>query len=303
MKTVGQIYFVVIIFALILLGGCQKQNPVQLRDDEVERQGLEVENASDVGVEPFDASASGDTTFFITTNRKFLGKLIVAGSEYDSPVEHHEASLARAVFYNRADPILFAGDTVGFRTIDAGIVSVDNLVLRSSAERLDLPGIPIDSIGLQYTLLNLDGLGGKGFRYFGDHTYQWKVTGGLFLPAFQETIKAPARLHVTAPVAGERLSLSRNLTVLWRGGGEVVRILISDFRTGKLPQPLLSLKLRNNGGQVILPARILQLLPRDRARLLFTVSSEESFAVHLNGYEDIILRSITSHSLVYSVIE
>jgi hypothetical protein len=293
-------YYVAVLGLLFLFSACERQNPVQLNDDDIQAQDIEIQNKS-IAIEPFDVSGSGTDGLFLTSERKFYGKVVVAGAEYDSPTEHHEASFAQAVFFSRTEPVIFNSDTVAYKAIDAGTVSIDNLSLHAEPVRLNLPGIPIDTIGTRYSLLNVDGVGGRGFQYFGGHGYQWDVSGSSSLPSFQTDIDAPANVHVFSPAAGESFSRTRNVQMKWRGGGDVMTILISDFQEGSRPKPLLQLRVKRNKGRLLLPRRILQLLPENRSRFLFTFSSETSSVTRLYSLyqESIAVRAVTTHSLVY----
>ncbi|HJW31374.1 MAG TPA: hypothetical protein VJ508_19230 [Saprospiraceae bacterium] len=299
MKRIAS-YYVAVLGLLFIFSACQHQNPVQLNDDDIQAQDIVVENKS-MSIEPLDASGSVTDGLILTSEKRFYGKIVVAGAEYDGPAEHHEASLAQAIFFSRTEPVIFNNDTIAYRAIGAGTVSVDNLSLRADPVRLNLPGIPIDTIGTGYSLLNVDGIGAHGFQYVGGHGYQWDVGGSSSLPSFHTDIDAPPNVHVFSPAAGESFSRTRNVQMKWRGGGQAVTILISDFREGSRPKPLLQLRVKKNKGRLLLPKRILQLLPENHSRFLFTFSSNTSFVMRLYSLyqENIAVTAVTTHSLVY----
>ena len=144
-------------------------------------------------------------------------------------------------------------------------------------------------------------MGGRGFRYFGGHEYQWDIGGSSSMSPFEVRIVAPDKIHILSPAAGELLSRSGNMLVKWRGGGEKVTLLISALQEGASLKPLFRLQMRRNKGRLLIPKRILQLLPEDRSRFLFTFCSESSSTVRLETLysEEITVKAITSHSLVY----
>lgn len=277
--------------------GCRKQEPVSLIDPGTDPHEIEIENAS-LRPDAFEPESRDSTGFFPSAPRRYRSRLTLFGSEYDAPSVHHEASLAQAVFVNRSSPIVLSGDTIGYGTAPAGVVSIDNLPLVERPFPLVMPGVNFDSIGPHYLLLRRDGQGGIGFRYLGYHAYDWTVSGSAVVPAFSTDIVSPPVLHVLSLTPQSVVSLSQNLPVRWEGGGAVVRVLISTVRTGSSPKPVLQLRIRTNLGRAVLPARILQLLP-DAPKFLFTFFSENSMVLRVPGYEEeILVRATTSHTIL-----
>ena len=287
-----------------MLWGCHEKNPIELVDEGGVQQTLEVENSPAMAV-PFDMEGKESTSFFITGKQQYYGQLVIARSIFDSPLEHHEASLARAIFVDRTNPLLSPwGDTLTFKSIDVGTVTIDNLLLSMAIERLNFSGIVDDTVGPYYALLNKDGVGGKGFQYYGNHAYQWDINGSVSFSYLQESITSPPEIRMTSPISADGFTPSKNLSVRWEGGSNNVRIIISDIREDALPRPLIQMKVGRNTGQAVVPASILRLLPKSRTRFLFTISSENVATTHHNGYNDeIIIRAVTNHSLVLQVLK
>jgi hypothetical protein len=294
-------YYAPLAAALLICYGCREQNPVQLNDDNLQAQNIVLQNRG-VTIEPFDASLPDTQGFFIASQETWYGTFIIAGAEYDGAAGHHDATYVRAEFANRAEPVIFGGDTLAYRFDDAGAVSIDDVPLRAEPVHLNMPNAPVDTIGTRYRLLDIDGSGGRGLGYYGGHRYQLMVGGSGSLPPFTAEIGAPRKLHVTSPPAGALLSRRENVQFRWQGGGDLVALLICSLEGGS-PRPIFQLKVRKNNGKLLLPKRILQLLPENRGSFLFTFSSESSSVMRLDrGYsEPIALRAITSHSLVYSL--
>ena len=288
---------------LLLFAGCQKQGPVELVDNDLQSQALEVENTP-ITYDPSDSGIQDSTEIFPTSTKMYYGKLVIAGSEFYGPSEHHEASLAQARFYNKTQPIVVNGDTIAFRTIDAGNISIDNLLLHSVVRTVTQSGMVVDTIGIQYLLLNRDGIGGAGFQFYGNHRFQWDITGAGSFPGVSETIVSPPKLHITSPTPEYIVSLSRNLRVRWDGGGTRVKIEICDVQAGHNSKPLVRMRLRNNHGGVVIPSNVLRLLPRGRNKFLFTFSTENSFVTHIASFEnDILVQAVYSHNLLLQIRE
>ncbi|MBI1803320.1 MAG: hypothetical protein HY033_04895 [Ignavibacteriae bacterium] len=287
---------------ILFLAGCEKNGPVELTEDGGSRStDLNVENAAIVK-EPIDPYAQDSTGFFITAASGFDGRLTIAGIVYDGPESHREASLARAILVDKSSPITINNnsDTLGYRTFDLGAVTIDDIPLQSYAERLIDPRISIDTIGFRYVLMNRDGVGGRGFQYSGNHAYQWSISGSPSIPSFAATITSPSAIHVTTPTTHDVLSPGRSLIVRWIGGGQKVSIIISSADASQ--RPLLQLEVKHNNGGVVIPKRILQLLPTAQSRFLFTFTSESRQTLLIDGYNGTICtRAITSHTLLLNV--
>ena len=278
------------------MSGCQKQGPVDLIDD-----GPTISIASNAtpidgafGTEDIDS-----TRLFPPVESKVLGQLIIGGSAYDSPTQHHEASLARAIFFDRNAPVIVNSVTVGYKTLDAGNVSIDDVPLFPRNKTRHLAGIPSDTLlGLQYSLVSKDGLGGRGFQFVGGHTYQWKISG---FGTFSTNVLSPPVLHIDSPGPNDSVSLSHNLRVRWTGGGNSIRILISQVQAGVRTRALVRLRLNSNQGGAVIPAALLQIL-RNEPSALLTFSSEDTTTTTASGYPDQIrVTTSTTHNLLLSI--
>ena len=283
----------------LFLAGCEQRAAVELVGDAARSADLEFVGAMSNNDSLFRGEDLDSAGIIHSVPEKVFAELVGARSEFDGPAEHHVASLARAVFFNRKDSIRLE-DFTGPRTIDAGMVLVDSLPLRVVMNRLIVPSTHIDTLlGVRYLLLNLDGVGGRGFEFEGNHLYRWNVAGSSLFPALIVSILSPPRLHVIAPTPSDIIPLSRDLHVRWVGGGESVKLVISVGEWGMQPKPIFRFRIRVNDGSVVIPSRILQLLPQDQSRFLFTLASEASNIIHVDGYQDdILVQAITSHSLL-----
>ncbi len=296
MQTVVRYCAVTALLLAVLFAGCEKSDPVRLVDPVLDGTLLQVE-ATPPQNEAFSPAAQDSPGFFVPSLTSLSGKLIIAGSLYDGPVGHHEASLAKAEFFDRSQPEIDNDDTVGYHSFDLGYVTVDDLPLDRRLITYTNSLQQTDTLGATYALLNRDGFGGRGFSYSGRHTYLWRLTGSDSVGAISLSILAPPGIHVTAPTPADTISVYQNLRMAWSGGGAVVHILISS--PGLLPRNLLQLRLAANTGSVVLPSRILRLLPPAQSRFLFTVISENDTTFRTDRYADnITARVITSHSLL-----
>ena len=303
-------YCLTTLILLAFSAGCEEQNPIQLSNKDLGSQDLELitETISPevyLGTEgtPMDY-VSTIPADFPPPDRRYLGQLTIAGGEFDTPTEHHESLLARALFMNRYTPIVVNNDTIAYEAIDVGAVHLDSLPLTRlpvSVNARTSRGLIDTILGVQYTLAKRDSAGIPAFRFAGGHLYRWHCSGSYRFSGFVTEILSPPRLHVVSPTPGDKILLSDNLLVRWEGGSSYVKIIVSDFRTLR-PKPILQIRIGSNRGNVVLPSSLLQLLPRDAPKFLFTFLSETDEETRFNNYpENVSLRAVTIHSLLLEV--
>jgi|ERR1051326_8447102 hypothetical protein len=293
----------VALFSLSFMAGCQKQGPIDLIDGGSESNPIEIITtpASSAGT-IFGADDIDPAGLFPVSQQKTFGQLIVAGSEFDSATVHHEGSLARAIFFDHSEPVIVNSDTIAYRSLDAGIVALDDVPLLKLPKRLVDRTILLDTLlGVQYSLVDRDGIGGRGFQFSGGHAYRWRSSGSGSIPPISLGCTSPPALHVSSPAPGDVIPLSRDLEVHWNGGGSTVGIIISDYQSDRRTRPLIQLRLRVNRGSVVIPSSLLQIL-RDRTRALFTFTSQTASTARVTGFgDDILVQAITTHHLLLTL--
>ncbi len=287
---------------LFLAAGCEKPGPVNLVDDSARKADLVILGNSSAGVGAFGTDDIDSAHLFPPVQGKVFGQLIVSGSIFDSKTEHHEGSLTRAIFFDRSAPVILGGDTLAYKTLDAGVVSIDAIPLLPREKRLQIPRLALDTLlGIQYFLVSVDGVGGRGFQFVGSHGYRWTGTGVGSIAPFTIDVQSPPLLHVDSPGPDQTVSLSHNLTVRWTGGGSFVDILISDVQSGVRARPLVRLRLSTNRGETVIPTAVLQIL-RGRPAALFTFTSGARSIVQVGGYpDDVVATAASTHNLLLTL--
>jgi hypothetical protein len=291
-----------------VIAGCQKPGPIEVVDPQLHSQSLELDNSTFSSPEFFGIEGVDSGSVYPATrlspagNQMSTAQFLVTGVQYDALLEHHEASLARVIMFDRTQIIVIGTDTI-FRTIDAGRIRFDGLEMFKIPTKYYSHSAGFDTvIGLQYMLLSKDGIGGRGFRYFGNHLYQWESSGSPQLSAFSINGISSRELHVTSPTPRDVIVASRNLPVMWEGGASAVHIIISNLQPGGTPKPLFHMKVNTNRGSIIIPSTVLQILPKDRNAFLFSFISDLTTMTQISGYPgDVVLQTISIHNLVLQV--
>jgi hypothetical protein len=287
---------------LFLAAGCEKPGPVSLFDPSVDKGDLHVLVNPNVSAGAFGTEDIDSAHLFPPVQGRVLGQLIVSGSVFDSKTGHHEGSLTRAIFFDRSSPVIINGDTLAYKTLNAGVVSIDAIPLFPREKRLQIPQLSLDTLlGIQYSLVSVDGIGGRGFQYLGGHAYRWTGTGLGSIAPFTIDVQSPPLIHVDSPTPDQTVSLSHNLTVKWTGGGSYVDILISDVQAGVRARPLVRLRLAANRGETVIPSAVLQIL-RGRPSALFSFTSGSRSTVQVAGYpDDVAATTASTHNLLLTL--
>jgi hypothetical protein len=278
---------------LVIHEGCDRPGPIELRDGVAGAPTLELLNEppSPRMLGTTDVDSSG---LLPADPQTVFGEMMITGSVYDGLYVHTETSLARAVFFDRSAPVLNQrGDTVGYRALDAGTITLDGQELRKRDKRVPLGDLPGDTVlGVQYVLKSSFG----GLTYAGGHLYSWRNPLAALSAPVEGSLESPAAIRVTSPLPSDPVSLAHNLRVRWEGGGATVRIVIRDPVT---MEPIVKMRLRANHGWALIPRSILRLLPQGPG-FVFTFSSERSVMMRADGFaDDIRVQATTSHSLYY----
>ena len=248
------------------------------------------------GAEMNDLDSSGIVTL---PPQKIAGQVVIAGARYDGPLLSLEASASRAIFFDLSSPVQLGANRVTYRTLDVGSVDLNGIPLLEIEKRARL--MAADTLlGVQYILYNRLPL---GFRYTGGTLYTWTGTGNGSIAAFTAQITAPPAIVVQNLTPSTLVRLDEPLRIRWTGGGASVQLVIGV--AGHLladARPVLHLRLGPNQGGIIIPPRIMALLPRDADALVFSFSSGATNVARIGGYpDDVLVQAFTSHSIVVGV--
>ncbi|MFI5253172.1 MAG: hypothetical protein ACHQQQ_12170 [Bacteroidota bacterium] len=304
MNRVFNIYYPLlsILVFVAMLAGCNKPGPIDL-------------TLPDQPQNPIDLVTPTNHSQLLSTNDidslKILspkddqgfGQLLIEGSEYQSQTEHHSVSVARAIFYNNASPVVMNGDTVSFSTLNVGSVGVDLLNLQQIQKHYINPSGTVDSVlGVQYVLYDKDSASGNGFLFHGSKAYHWHSLGTLTIPPFDKIVMTPPGIQVLSPNVQSIIRSSNNLTVRWTGGADTVRIYVRSIENGFPAKTLFQLVVKDNRGSVLIPKTILGLLPKDQTQFLFTFTSSQTSLVNLGGISgDVEVQTVTTENIVLQV--
>jgi hypothetical protein len=287
----------VALLVFLALPGCDHPASVELVDNQIQTPEVELLNepvSALLGMADIDS-----LRLFPPEYGRTFGHMLISGSVYDGLFLHKEATLARAIFFDRSAPVLSVrGETLSYKTIDVGSLTVDGYDLRKHDKRVTATRPPVDSLlGVQYSLVNT---GGPGLGYGTDHAYRWRNPETTLPDPLDVSVILPERLVVTEPAPSAKVSRAKNLTVKWHGGGSVVTIEVTDVVNALRPVPILHLRIARNRGEAVIPSTIMRLLPTNRKGFLFTFSSDRSGVQRISGYpDDVLVQGTTNHSLYF----
>jgi hypothetical protein len=288
-----------ILFAAALFSGCQKPGPIDINlpDDRNIIPSTQSYNLL-WSTDDIDSAKLLPPMEAMTG----LGQLLIEGSEYDSRTEHHEAAIARSIFFNKNFPVIINKDTA-YSTLNVGAVKIDLLSLDQIPRRYTSSSGAIDTVlGVQYALFNQDGLGDTEFQFEGNRQYRWTSPGNGSVAAFDITTTTPRNLHVTSPNVRTIVHTSSDFTARWTGGGDTVRVYVRAIDNGVPGNTIFTVVIPKNNGTVIISKALIRLLPLDQSEFMFTFTSSQKTRMSLNGFAgDVIVQNVTSHNLVLQV--
>ncbi|HLF13586.1 MAG TPA: hypothetical protein VI932_01685 [Bacteroidota bacterium] len=284
--------------AALAASGCKEQGPVELIDDGLSGT-IEIVSPPPTpmpGMELGDEDSAGIVPL---PPEKISGHILVAGARYDGPLFSAEANVSRAIFLDRSSPVHLSMNRITYHTIDVGSVDLNGTPLLEVDKRVRF--MSIDTLlGPQYVLYNR---WPDGFRYAGGELYRWTGTGNEAVSPFTADIVAPPAIVVQNLTPSTAIPLDEGLRIRWTGGGATVQLVISqagDLRVDA--RPILHLRLGPNRGGIVIPPRILALLPHDRNRFIFTFFSGAAKIARIDGYpDDVLVQALTSHSIAVQV--
>jgi len=288
----------IILIILLPAASCQQPAEVELRPDLDDA--LEITPLAEAD-STFDRPSIDSSAVLPGEHDLFGGMLLVNRVKYDSGgVRVDSMAFSRVFFANRTMPVMFMGRIVGFHGIDLGSPPLSPALNGTPMSRvphlIHMRRIFADSIAL------------AGFEYFSNLTttfqanteYRWTASSGI-PGGFDISIRSPDNLAVQSPRGGSVISRNQDLPLRWRGQGDSFTIVISRFDPlTRRVKPLLQLRPRVNRGHVIIPAKILRTLPRERFYVMTFMLVNRSRSV-VAGYGERVL--VQAASVYNSYVE
>jgi hypothetical protein len=301
MKYFLQHYAMLFCF-LLAIAGCRQPGPVELHEPDQQGQDLEVLTAE--GFSPSNFGEIDSTSPHPPIPLGVTGRLLIEGLVVEGPQGRHTASTAHAVFFDKSSPIVINGDTVAYALRDAGNISISQVMLNKRDMRFRDDRLGIDTLlGIEYFLVNKNGMGGRGFRYVPNKIYDWYASGTTLFPSLSVSVMSAPEVLVTQPMPSAQVNVNEHLTVRWNGGGNSMKLIVSSVERRLRPKPIFQARIRQNRHGVLIPKKILQALPSDQQNFLITISSETNEIrrdVNLPG--PVLLQTSSSHSIMIRLV-
>jgi hypothetical protein len=280
-----RLLIILCVVGLITLG-CQQPSAIELKSDP----------ADEVEVIPLaDADSTVDRPSIDTSGvvpadfDAFHGIMVVNRVKYDAGIRVDSVAFSRVFFADTTKPVQLLRRIVGYYGMPLGVVTLNGGIMLPVAHRVQLRKFQRDSIaGVEY-------LRDLTTTFQPNTQFVWMATGGSF-GSFAASVQSPDNLTVLSPRGGSVLSRNENLDMRWTGQGDSLSIIISSFNvvTHRV-SPLLHLKPRVNRNRVIIPAKILRALPRDKFFYVLTfVMANRSRSGVFNSYAGKVLVQSTS---------
>lgn len=298
MKNVMTSIYPVLIFLITLWSGCHEIEPVEIVDEEDDAQLIEMKA---VGVETdsvFVSSGVDSTGLIGSENSRYFAKMVFSAIRFDMPSRRDSLVQAEAIFLDKSSPIQNNGQVAAYPSFDVGTIAVESDTLNKHQRRMQMM-MKDTLIGYRYQLK-------KHYGYESDRTFNWYGSGNDSINSFNIQFNTPPELQVEK-IAPEYIQPTVPLYIKWKCNNRIVNLIIS--REGGLQQktwvPVLHLQIRNEKGEITIPAKILEILPTKKyQRFLFTFSSSSKTSTTVNGYQDeILIQTASIHNLLLNVLQ
>ncbi len=274
---------------VILIGGCQKQGPIELIDSIDDSNIIEISAVStpvDSTFEPVAFDTSG-----LLNPHKFYGKLVFRAIRYERAFKSDSVILAEGIFYDKSAPIIQHGRVITYASYDLGNLSVNSNKLTKIPRKL--------------SPLIRDPM---GFRYHAVLPYQfsinnkWTASGANPIDSFSVPFTFPSEIKVLN-LKPSIVRIGEPLNIKWKCANPIVHLVISaedEFLPDRIIKPLLHLKIKNTKNGVTIPPKILGLIPWNRhQKFIFTFTSENRIETNISGYPDpVLVHSASIHNIV-----
>lgn len=285
------------VLAAVLLAGCNDPAPVELVPPP-DTGGFEI--VAIAAVDTSNDSPQVDSTGVLPSDRaRFAGYFGVTRIVLDNGGTVRTAATSRALLENRARPIRLLGHLWGFHGMNVGTLTLNGTDMVRIPHRVRIRRQLLDTVvtaGVEY-LQDVSASHGPGLPY------TWAATAPDSLAPFEFTTTTPENITVQSPAGGSVVSRLRDLQLRWTGRGSLT-IVISGYLPGSRHTiPLFRLKPRVNSGSLMIPRKIMSLLPVDRFRAFaFSfILENRSESQTIGGYDGLIL--IQAASVYTSFVE
>lgn len=274
----------------MLGSGCQDTGPIEIIDNQDDSRFIEM-NSIGINSDSVATTSGVDSTGLIGGDHaKYHARLIFSSIRNEMSSRQDSFIKAEAIFIDTSKPIQHNGRIITYSSLDVGTISLnaDTLIKYKRIQRLPM-GARDTMIGYQYHLR-------KTYNYNSNNMYNWKGSGTGEISTFDTTIKAPPEMQVV-DIVPPYIQVTEPMRIKWNCTNQYVHIVVS--RQGGLQQktwmPVIRMRIRNTKGEILIPAKILALLPTHHfQQFMFTFISEERFTMNIDGYPDEVLVQATS---------
>lgn len=307
MKRKRSTIFSIVLGASILLSGCQERTPLELSSNQLANE-VQV-TLLQSPIESAQARSTVDTTGVLNTeDSKYYATMYISGVKYDLGADRQIISHSKVIFSDKNESVEYRGKRIGFRGIDLGKVQVDGIEMAKGQKLIHLPDLPLPggrdtAIGPQYILANRNGQGARDFNFSHNSRWEWRIGGNPpAIKPFNISVETPDELTIIFPRSTSVLLKNQDFHVQWTGTVKALRLIISGVK-GSDFQPLLEIDVKNDGKDVIIPAKILGLLPTGTYQaFVFSFINSNEAKVRVNEFPDeIFVVSSSVHNLVLVV--
>lgn len=245
---------------LLVLTGCKEPAPVELfppaGTPELEITAIALADSN------YAAPSVDSSAVLPADNVRFAAFLTVNKLTFDNGVEVRTGAYSRVLFEDRLRPVRFLTRRYGYYGVDLGTVSLNAQPMARIPHRVRILRPLIDTM----VIAGVEYLADLSSSYQPRQVYTWSAPAPDSVNTFSLAITGPDSLTVQSPAGGSVVLSGRDLPIRWTGAGPISIVIGGFDPLTRRTRPLLLLRPRVNSGSLVLPARVMRLLPRDRFR-------------------------------------
>ncbi|MFN0157519.1 MAG: hypothetical protein ACKVRP_05535 [Bacteroidota bacterium] len=244
----------ILLFASLILAACEKPSEVELIPPGSEEIEISAVSEADTNVATAQVDSGG---ILPSDHRRFAGRLTITKVTYDAPTQVQTIAFSRVILEDRLRPVQILGRTFGYHGFNLGQVMLNNGEMLRIPHRVQLGrqvGDPTVVAGFEY-------VADLTTTYNAEQQYTWTIASPDSVNPFSPSIQTPADLTVQYPRGGAIISRNEDLTLRWRGRGNIIIVISGYDPIARRTRPFLNIRPRANNGRAVIGSKFLKLLP------------------------------------------
>lgn len=290
--------------------GCDHSGPIEVYREEI-RQPMEVTILTKNDTLLVAESSFNVTGLLNDEENNYPATLLVNGITSNLGDSNEEYSYSRVVVRDKSAPVPITGrfgQVDDYQHLDVGKVGVNGTTLDRAEAIIQIRSITLIPVrvGIFYKLVKDKNQQSSPFEFRPNSEFAFNAEGKDNIGTFIKRINSPDKIKLTTPKPNGLLFFDEDMTLRWQGrSGQRVAVVFSLFDDEqKTPgKPLLKVMAQPQSNALLIPAKILQLLPKaSSGHYVITIVSANRSQEQIPGYAGkVLIQSSSIHNITVSL--